>query len=144
MAVRKEGWTEIELKVKGGIKKGDFVRVWAGGNVDWGDADQPGQNVAPPSGPAITLDAHQCQNLALSRDPNHAHAVLLKTDTAGPTKCLASGRAVQLPLNKDNDRLWVGFNDLRGEYKDNHLGKGRRHEFDPLWVRVEVLRIIVD
>jgi hypothetical protein len=40
--------------------------------------------------------------------------------------------------------LWIGFNDERGRYLDNHLGKGRRHELDPLWVRVEVVRIIVD
>jgi hypothetical protein len=27
---------------------------------------------------------------------------------------------------------------------DNHLGKGRRHELDPLGMRIEVVRIIVD
>ena len=38
----------------------------------------------------------------------------------------------------------MGFNDRRGCYQDNHLGKGLRHELDPLWVRVEVVRTIVD
>ena len=45
---------------------------------------------------------------------------------------------------KDGERLWIGFNDERGQYLDNHLGKGRRHELDPLWVRIEVVRIVVD
>ena len=43
--VRKEDWTEVPLAVKGGVRKGDVVRVWAGGLIDRGDADQPGQNV---------------------------------------------------------------------------------------------------
>ena len=41
-------------------------------------------------------------------------------------------------------RVSLGFNDLHGRYHDNHLGKGRRHEHDPLWLRVEVVRIVVD
>jgi len=49
-----------------------------------------------------------------------------------------------LETNPMAERLWVGFNDERGRYRDNHLGRGLRHEFDPLWVRVEVVRIVVD
>ena len=48
--VRKEDWTEIPLTVKGGVHKGDVVRVWAGGLIDRGDADQPGQNTNGPDG----------------------------------------------------------------------------------------------
>src|SRR5262245_64959019 len=50
-AVRKEGWTEIVLNVKGGVRKGDVVRVWAGGSIDRG-GDAPGENVAGPDGVA--------------------------------------------------------------------------------------------
>src|SRR5437660_9571527 len=49
-AVRKEGWTEIPLDVKGGILKGDRVRIWAGGSIDRGNGDQPGQNINGPCG----------------------------------------------------------------------------------------------
>src|SRR5204863_4052659 len=48
-AVRKEGWTEVPLAVKGGVRKGDTVRVWAGGSIDRG-GDQPGENVNGPQG----------------------------------------------------------------------------------------------
>ena len=51
---------------------------------------------------------------------------------------------LDIKLTKDGEKLWVGFNDEKGRYQDNHLGKGRRHELDPLWVRVEVVRITVD
>ncbi len=54
------------------------------------------------------------------------------------------GKPLEIKLTKDNERLWVGFNDERGRYLDNHLGKGKRHELDPLWVRIEVIRIVVD
>src|SRR4051812_11738392 len=43
-AVRKEGWTELPLAVKGGVRKGDVVRLWAGGSIDRG-GDRPGENV---------------------------------------------------------------------------------------------------
>src|SRR6516225_8244562 len=33
--VRREGWTELTLNVKGGVRKGDVVRIWAGGSIDW-------------------------------------------------------------------------------------------------------------
>src|SRR5262245_16597183 len=49
VAVRNEGWTEIPLAVKGGVRKGDVVRVWAGGSIDRG-GDQPGENAGGPHG----------------------------------------------------------------------------------------------
>ena len=45
---------------------------------------------------------------------------------------------------KDGEKLSIGFNDEKGRFHDNRIGKGRRHEHDPLWVRVEVVRIVVD
>jgi hypothetical protein len=47
-AVRKEGWTEVPLAVKGGTRKGDVVRVWAGGSIDRG-GERPGKNVVGPA-----------------------------------------------------------------------------------------------
>src|SRR5438876_10628855 len=49
-AVRTEGWTEVPLKVAGGTRKGDVVRVWAGGSIDRGNGDRPGENVNGPEG----------------------------------------------------------------------------------------------
>src|SRR5437660_2298182 len=49
-AVRKEGWTEVPLQLPGGVRKGDTVRIWAGGSIDRGNGDRPGQNVNGPSG----------------------------------------------------------------------------------------------
>src|SRR5258705_210199 len=49
--VRKEGWTSLSLAVKGGLRKGDVVRVWAGGSIDRG-GDRPGDNVNGPDGTA--------------------------------------------------------------------------------------------
>src|SRR5947209_7308388 len=51
-AVRKQGWTEVPLEVNGGLRKGDVVRIWAGGSVDRGNGDRPGENVNGPSGVA--------------------------------------------------------------------------------------------
>src|SRR5437660_846167 len=48
--VRTENWTEIPLNVAGGVRKGDTVRIWAGGSIDRGNGDAPGQNVAGPAG----------------------------------------------------------------------------------------------
>ena len=143
-AVRKEGWTEVPLAVKGGVRKGDIVRVWAGGSIDRGNGDQPGENVAGPDGVAAGKPAAGKPALALSADPGQAFALLFKPEGAGPTKCLPPGKPLEIKLTKDKERLYVGFNDERGRYHDNHLGRGRRHELDPLWVRVEVVRIIVD
>src|SRR5438105_4026455 len=49
-AVRTEGWTEVALAVKGGVRKGDIVRIWAGGSIDRGNGDQPGVNFNGPDG----------------------------------------------------------------------------------------------
>jgi hypothetical protein len=141
-AVRKEGWTEVPLVVKGGVRKGDVVRLWAGGSIDRGNGEEPGQNVNGPAGAAAPAGSNP--SLALAPQAGLAYALLFKTDTAGPAKCLPPGKPLEIKLTKDKERLWVGFNDERGRYRDNHLGRGRRHELDPLWVRVEVVRIIVD
>ncbi len=142
--VRTESWTEIPLNVKGGVRKGDVVRIWAGGSIDWGNGDRPGENISSPAGPAAGKPSFDAEKLALSPDPVHAFAVLFKTELPGMKKCLPPGKPLEITLSKDKERLWVGFNDLRGRYQDNHLGKGRRHELDPFWVRIEVVRIIVD
>jgi hypothetical protein len=140
--VRKEDWTEIPLTLKGGARKGDVVRVWAGGVIDRGDADQPGQNTNGPDGVVGSGDAKAA--FALSAEPAHAYALLFKTESTGPTKCLSAGKPLEIKLSKDGEKLWVGFNDEKGRYLDNHLGKDRRRELDPLWVRIEVVRITVD
>src|SRR5262249_20714931 len=114
----------------------DVVRVWAGGCIDLG-GDRPGDNVIGPEG-----DTGGGASFALSAE--HAHAVLVKTETSGLKKCLPPGKPLEIPLTKDAEQLWLGFNDTRGRSHDNRLGKGRRHELDPLWVRVEVVRIVVD
>jgi hypothetical protein len=142
--VRTESWTEIALNVKGGVRKGDVVRVWSGGSIDRGNGDQPGVNINGPDGFTPTPVAGEQPAFALSSEPPHAYALLFKTETAGPTKCVPPGKPLEIKLTKDKERLWVGFNDERGRYLDNHLGKGKRHELDPLWVRVEVIRIVVD
>ncbi len=142
-AVRTEGWTEVPLKVAGGPRKGDVVRVWAGGSIDRGNGDQPGDNVAGPEG-VTGQPADAAKKLVLSQTAEHAFALLVKTDGNELRRCLPAGKPLELKLTKDNEKLWVGFNDERGRYNDNHLGKGRHHELDPLWVRVEVVRIIVD
>lgn len=140
-AVRTEGWTEIPLNVPGGVRKGDVVRCWSGGSIDRGNGDQPGQNVGGPEGvSAAATDGP----LALAADAAAAYALLFKTDGAGWKKSPGAGKPVEITLTKDKERVFVGFNDRKGRYNDNHLGKGRRHEYDPLWVRVEVVRIITD
>jgi hypothetical protein len=142
--VRTEGWTEITLNVKGGVRKGDVVRVWAGGSIDRGNGDQPSQFADGPAGIAGELKPAVRQRLALSPEPAHAYALLCKTEGAVVHRCAASGKPLEIKLTHDKERFWIGFNDERGRYQDNHLGKGRRHELDPLWVRIEVVRIIVD
>ena len=74
----------------------------------------------------------------------HAFAMLLDTGEGKITTCAVPGKAREIKLTKDKEKLWIGFNDERGRYHDNHIGKGRRHELDPLWVRIEVVRIVVD
>jgi hypothetical protein len=138
--VRSEKWAELSLPVKGGLHKGDVVRIWAGGLIDRGDGEQPGQNVNGPEGAATD----EASRLALAADAQLAFALLFKAETSGAHKCLPAGKPLEIKLTKDKEQLWIGFNDERGGYLDNHLGKGRRHEREPLWVRVEVVRIIVD
>src|SRR5438270_3888980 len=87
-AVRTENWTEVPLAVKGGVRKGDVVRIWAGGSIDRG-GEQPGENVAGPEGTGRPGKVP----LALSAEPAHAHALLFKTDTAAP----AAGRPAGKP-----------------------------------------------
>ena len=141
-AVRTENWTEVALDVKGGVRKGDVVRVWSGGLIDRGNGDQPGENTAGPSGPAPAAAAGQ--PLSLSPRPEHAYALLFKTDGPEFRKAPLPGKPLEITLTKDKEQFWAGFNDERGRFNDNHLGKGRRHELDPLWVRIEVVRIVVD
>src|SRR5262249_5493021 len=143
-AVRKEGWTEVPLNVKGGVRKGDVVRVWAGGSIDRGNGDQPGEHVNGPAGVVPAALGGERPGFALSPDPAHAFALLVKTESQAPTRCAKPGKPLEIKLTRDNEKVLVGFNDEKGRYPDNHLGRGRRHELDPLWVRVEVVRITVD
>jgi hypothetical protein len=142
--VRTEKWTELPLNVAGGVRKGDVVRIWAGGSIDYGNGDQPGENCSTPSGIGSASPGLEPEKLALSKDPAHAFATLLKTDTNSPKPCAKPGKPLEIKLTQDKEKVWIGFNDERGRYFDNHLGKGRRHELDPLWIRVEVVRIVVD
>src|SRR5712691_2326788 len=66
-AVRTEGWTEVPLELKGGVRKGDTVRIWAGGSIDRGDGPKPGQNTAGPDGPG-GKDGAKDPQLALDPD----------------------------------------------------------------------------
>lgn len=140
--VRTEGWTEITLKVKGDVRKGDTVRIWTGGLIDRGNGDQPGENVNPPTG--VAGAQVNPANLAISTDIQHAYAILVKTESTGPVKPMPPGKPLEIKLTKDKEKLWIGFNDEKGRFNDNHLGKGRRHELDPMWMRIEVVRTVVD
>jgi hypothetical protein len=142
--VRREGWTELPLNLKGGVRKGDVIRIWAGGLIDRGNGDQPGENVAGPSGVNTAPPASNLKKLALSAEAAHAFALLFKTESPGLKKCLNPGKPLEIKLVKNKERIWLGFNDERGRYSDNHLGKGRRHERRPLWVRIEIVRTTVD
>src|SRR5262249_19789380 len=122
-AVRTEGWTELPLDVKGGVRKGDVVRVWAGGQIDRGNGDQPGENTAGPEGRADG-GAADVAKLALAQRPDHAFALLCKSEGPELHKCLPQGRPLEVKLTKDKERVWLGFNDERGRYPDNHLGAG--------------------
>ena len=82
--------------------------------------------------------------LVLSPKAEDAFAVLAKTEGPEFKKCLQPGKPLEIKLTKDKEKLFIGFNDEKGRYADNHLGKGKRHELDPLWMRVEVVRITVD
>jgi hypothetical protein len=141
--VRKEGWTEILLKPYDGVRQGDKARIWAGGSIDHGNGNQPGVHVTGPEGAGKVMPT-ELARMALSTNPEQAYAFLFKTDAGVVYRCQPAGKPLEIPLTKGNGRLWIGFNDLRGRYADNHLGRGRRYELDPLWVRIEVIRIIVD
>ena len=138
--VRTEKWTLLPIDVKGGVRKGDVVRVWAGGRIDRGNGEQPGQNVNGPEG-ATTEEASR---LALAPEKALAFALLFKSETSGVKKCRPAGRPLEIKLTRDGEKVWIGFNDERGRYMDNHLGAGFRHEREPLWVRIELVRTIVD
>lgn len=142
-AIRSEKWTEFVLNVKGGTRKGDLVRIWTGGSIDRGNGERPGQNVNALTGPDST-PAVDPALLALSPSAEHAYALLFKTESPVLHKPSVPGKPLEIKLTKDKEKLFLGFNDERGRYIDNHLGKGRRHELDPAWVRVEVVRITVD
>jgi hypothetical protein len=143
-AVRKEGWTEVPLNVPGGTRKGDTVRIWSGGSIDFGNGDRPGLNITRPAGLESGDPPVEPSRLALSPEPAQAFALLFKTEGPGIRKCLPPGKPLELLLTRDKEKLFLGFNDEKGRYADNHLGHGRRHEFDPLWIRIEVVRIITD
>jgi hypothetical protein len=143
-AVRTDKWTEVSLAVAGGLRKGDVVRVWAGGLIDRGNGEKPGENVNGPAGVGPGKVAVDPKALALSPEPADAFALLFKTETGKPQRCLPPGQPLEIRLSRDGEKVWLGFNDERGRCADNHLGRGRRHEFDPLWVRIEVVRIVVD
>src|SRR5262245_48755267 len=76
--VRKEGWLELTLKPYGGVRKGDILRVWAGGVIDRGNGDAPGQNFAAPTGSDARKIGISPANLSLSTNPGHACAILFK------------------------------------------------------------------
>src|SRR5690242_6283919 len=76
-AVRTEKWTAVPLDLKGGVRKGDIVRIWAGGLIDRGNGERPSQNVNGPEG----APAAQASRLALAPDSRLAFALLFKTET---------------------------------------------------------------
>jgi hypothetical protein len=140
--VRKDGWTEVPLAVKGGVRKADRIRIWAGGSIDRGNGEPPGKNADGPAG--VYPKELDISRLAISPKVEHAYALLFKTTNHGPASCAAPGKKLEIRLKEDNEKLWIGFNDELGAFQDNHIGRGPRHALDPLWVRVEVVRIIVD
>src|SRR6186997_2160757 len=93
--VRKGEWVEVSLDVKGGVRKGDVVRIWAGGSIDRGDGERPGQVVNGPDGAGPTRLGDQKPACALSAEPAHAYALLFKTESTGPTKCLPPGKPLE-------------------------------------------------
>src|SRR5579875_4061504 len=103
-AVRSEKWTSLALPVKGGLRKGDVVRIWAGGGIDRGNGEQPGQNVNGPEG-TTTDDATR---LALVQDAKMAFALLFKAETSGVHKCFPTGKPLEIKLNRDHEALWIG------------------------------------
>src|SRR5947208_5734464 len=74
-AVRKGDWVEVTLDVKGGVRKGDVVRIWAGGSIDRGDGERPGQVVNGPDGVDPASLGGSKPAFALSAEPAHAYAL---------------------------------------------------------------------
>src|ERR1700722_5598899 len=103
-AVRTENWTEVTLNVKGGVRKGDIVRIWAGGSIDRGNGDQPGENVNGPDGLDPTKLGDEKRTFALSAEPAHAYALFFKTESAGPTKCSLPGKPLEIKLTADKEK----------------------------------------
>src|SRR5262245_27931768 len=92
-AVRTEGWTEVTLKVAGGLRKGDIVRIWTGGTIDRGNGEQPGQNVNGPVGVAETAAA--ANNLALAKAKDQVFALLFKTESPILRKAAVAGKPLE-------------------------------------------------
>src|SRR5437899_3362448 len=109
-AVRTEGWTEVPLNVKGGVRKGDVVRIWTGGSIDRGNGDFPGENINAPTGLENGSVPEDLQKLALSPEPAHAFALLFKTEGPEIRKPAAPGQPLEITLTKDKERFWLGFN----------------------------------
>ena len=63
-AVRTEAWTEVPINLKGGMRKGDTIRIWAGGSIDRGNGDQPSQYVAGPEVFALPSDMREVERQA--------------------------------------------------------------------------------
>src|SRR3954469_5953540 len=103
-AVRTEGWTEVVLPFKGErvVRKGDTVRIWAGGLIDRGNGDQPGENCNGPDGYAPPEKAA----FALAADPALGYALLFKADAAGPVKGLPPGKPLEIQLTRDAEKVW--------------------------------------
>src|SRR5438046_8154969 len=59
VAVRTENWTEVPLAVKGGVRKGEVVRVWGGGRIDRGNGEQPGEKASGHDGIDLTGDRNE-------------------------------------------------------------------------------------
>jgi hypothetical protein len=136
-AIRKEGWTEVPLNVKGGVRR---MTSSASGR-------EAASTAAMATIPAFTSTVRGPSRRARRHlQPVRATGGRLRccSRPMGPTRCLPPGKPLELKLSKDGEKLSIGFNDEKGRYQDNHLGKGKRHELDPLWVRIEVVRIIVD
>src|SRR5947209_172138 len=101
-AVRTEGWTEIKLDVKGGLRKGDVVRIWAGGSIDRGNGEVPGQNIGAPDGTPSAMPS--TARFSLSPQPGHAFALLFKTEISGLQKCAPPGKPLEIKVSKDKER----------------------------------------
>jgi len=144
--LRSDKCVAVDLSgLKGGIKAGDMVHIWVGGSIDWGNAHRPGLNITRPWGESLAQSTQTSgSDWAIAADPEFAHALVFKTETGSASRCFPEGKALSLKMTKDNEKLFIAFNDRKGCYADNHSGRGRDHVLDPLWVRVDVVRIVVD